>query len=180
MRKSTLENLFEEMRGDTEEVIEETSESTKEPSVEEKLANSEDRCKVLEQMYANLLKDFNNVKRQCERKVNEANVKANEKLISDFLPILDDFSRAKVHGELSSGVGLIYDKFNEYLSSRGLKKIDTHETTFDIDYHEAIGEVSVPSDENGKIVDCIQDGYLFNDKVIRYAKVLVGKYNGMV
>ena len=77
---------------------------------------------------------------------------------------------------LKEGMELIYQKFQKVLEGLGVKKIDTEDKDFDVDYHEAIAMVpGVGDDKKGKVLDCVQTGYMLNDKVIRHAKVAVGQ-----
>jgi molecular chaperone GrpE len=104
-------------------------------------------------------------------------------LLKDILPVVDDFERGfdtiekseDIDG-LKQGMNLIYTKFIEFLRQNGVKEIEAKEKEFDIDFHEALTKIPAPSDElKGKVVDVIEKGYLLNEKVIRYAKVVVGE-----
>lgn len=106
-----------------------------------------------------------------------------EKSIISILPIVDDFERAMTSMEsaedvkaVADGVRLIYDKLMKTLEKDGVKVIATKGESLDTDYHEAIAVIPAPSEElKGKIVDCVQNGYTLNEKVIRHAKVVVGE-----
>lgn len=104
-----------------------------------------------------------------------------EKTISAILPVLDDFERAlndKTDDPkaIKEGMELIYKKFVSTLESLGVKKIEAKDKDFDVDYHEAVAMVpGLGDDKKGKVIDCIQEGYMLNDKVIRHAKVAVGQ-----
>lgn len=105
-----------------------------------------------------------------------------EKSISSILPIVDDFERALKNMETATdvaavkGVELIYNKFMSVLGQNGVKVIETKEQPLDTDYHEAIAVIPAPNEAlKGKILDCVQTGYILNDKVIRHAKVVVGE-----
>ena len=106
-----------------------------------------------------------------------------EKAISAILPVLDDMERAIANGEktedpkvLREGMELIYAKFQKVLEGLGVKKIDTEDADFDTDVHEAVAMVpGMGDDKKGKVLDCIQTGYMLNEKVIRHAKVAVGQ-----
>jgi len=106
-----------------------------------------------------------------------------EKAVQAVLPVADDMERALENGEktddpqvLKEGMELIYQKFMKALESLGVKKIDTTDADFDVDFHEAIAMVPGMGDEkSGKVLDCVQTGYTLNDKVIRHAKVAVGQ-----
>ena len=104
-----------------------------------------------------------------------------EKVLTEILPIVDDLERAEQQMEkmtdvdaVKKGVELIIDKFIKFLNSQGVKEIDTKDQDFDVNYHEAITMVPSQNDEQkGKVIDCVTKGYTLNDKVIRYAKVVV-------
>ena len=105
-----------------------------------------------------------------------------EKTITAILPVLDDFERAlaDTHTDdpaaIKEGMDLIFKKFVKTLEGLGVKKIDTDDKDFDVDYHEAIAMVpGMGDDKKGKVIDCVQTGYMLNDKVIRHAKVAVGQ-----
>jgi molecular chaperone GrpE len=108
---------------------------------------------------------------------------AAEDVIKDLLPVADDFERAiqnipdtddtKIHME---GMVLIYNKLKKLLEQKGVKEIEAKEQDFDTDLHEAITKIPAPTDElKGKVVDVIEKGYTLNDKVIRFAKVVIGE-----
>ena len=107
-----------------------------------------------------------------------ADKKAEEAAI---LPILDDFERAIADKSedpkaIKEGVKMIFNKFVKTLEGLGVKKIETNDKDFDVDFHEAIAMVpGMGDDKKGKIIDCVQTGYTMNDKVIRHAKVAVGQ-----
>ncbi|MEG1581221.1 MAG: nucleotide exchange factor GrpE, partial [Bacteroidaceae bacterium] len=106
-----------------------------------------------------------------------------EKVISSFLLVLDDMERALENFEkandieaLKEGVELIFQKMTKVLAGHGLKKIEIVDQDFNTDYHEAIAMIPAPTEDlKGKIIDCVQSGYMLNDKVIRHAKVAVGQ-----
>jgi molecular chaperone GrpE len=96
---------------------------------------------------------------------------------------LDDFARAKANAEIensnepfSEGVQLVYNKLHTTLEQRGLVAMESNGTDFDPEYHEAITEIPAPTEEmKGKVIDTVETGYTLKDKIIRYAKVVVGK-----
>ena len=107
----------------------------------------------------------------------------NEELLKDLLTVVDDFERgidtidkSNDLNALKSGIHLIYNKFSEFIKQKGLKEIEAIEKDFDLDYHEAVTKIPAPSEDlKGKIVDVIEKGYILNEKVVRYAKVVVGE-----
>ena len=106
-----------------------------------------------------------------------------EKVLTEILPIIDDLERAEQGMEhmtevnaVKEGVELIIEKFMKFMKSQGVEPIDTKDKDFDVNYHEAITMIPAPAPEmKGKVIDCISKGYTLNEKVIRYAKVVVGE-----
>ncbi len=125
--------------------------------------------------------EFENYRKRTLKEKAELIMNGGEKTISAILPVLDDFERALADKSedpkaIKEGVKMIFNKFVKSLESLGVKKIDTNDKDFDVDYHEAIAMVpGMGDDKKGKIIDCVQSGYTLNDKVIRHAKVAVGQ-----
>ncbi|MBO5000272.1 MAG: nucleotide exchange factor GrpE [Bacteroidaceae bacterium] len=156
-------------------------------TVEEQLANmlaeaqqmvSEERDK-----YLRLSAEFDNYRKRTLKEKAELIKNGAEKTLTAILPVLDDFERALKNMEASEetkamkeGVELIFNKFQKVLGQEGLQKIETEGQAFDTDFHEAIALIPAPSEDlKGKILDCVQTGYMLNDKVIRHAKVAVAQ-----
>lgn len=131
--------------------------------------------------YIRLYSEFENFRKRTAKEKLDLIQSANEQLIKTMLPVADDFERAsnafpdRAAKELE-GFFLIQSKFRKVLEVYGVKVMDAGPgKDFNPDFHEAISQVSAPSPElKGKIVDVVEKGYLLNDKVIRYAKVVVG------
>ncbi len=125
--------------------------------------------------------EFENYRKRTLKEKAELIMNGGEKTISAILPVLDDFERALADKSedpkaIKEGVKMIFNKFVKSLESLGVKKIETNDKDFDVDYHEAIAMVpGMGDDKKGKIIDCVQSGYTLNDKVIRHAKVAVGQ-----
>ena len=125
--------------------------------------------------------EFDNYRKRTIKEKEELRLNGGEKAIDAILPVLDDFERALSDKSddpdaIRAGVEMIYNKFIKVLESLGVKKIATDDVDFDVDYHEAIAMVPGLGDEKkGKVIDCVQNGYMMNDKVIRHAKVAVGQ-----
>ncbi|MFL2564754.1 MAG: nucleotide exchange factor GrpE, partial [Parvicellaceae bacterium] len=108
---------------------------------------------------------------------------ASENVIKEILPIVDDFERAILNNKdvsdaenIKEGLELIYNKLNKTLANQGLKSMDSIEKEFDADIHEAITKIPAPKEKlKGKVIDVIEKGYTINEKVIRFAKVVVGE-----
>ncbi len=160
-----------------EEVLDEKSQ------LELKLAEAAEKIVTLEDKYLRQVAEFDNYRKRTIKEKAELIKNGGERTIESILPVLDDFERAIATmqksdnaAELRTGVELIYNKFVGILKQNGLQKIETEGKEFDTDYHEAIAMVPTPDESlKGKVLDCIQTGYILNDKVIRHAKVAVGE-----
>jgi len=194
--KSMKENIEKEQNSNVEDVkFEDKQTEEKKPkgksrkkkeTKEDKLVaqNEElqEKYNDLNDRFLRLYSEFDNFRKRNAKEKLELIKTASQNLIVDLLPILDDLERGidafKEHNadpELIKGVELIYNKFYNILKQKGLKAMDSMGKEFDTDWHEAITNIPAPSEDlKGKVVDVIQKGYLLNDKVIRYAKVIVG------
>lgn len=127
--------------------------------------------------------EFDNFRKRTLREKADLIKTAGEKVFVNILPLIDDFERAIQAMDstedvlaVKEGVDLIYAKFISFLNANGVKAIATENEPFDVDVHEAVTMFPAPSEEmKGKIIDCLSKGYMLNDKVIRYAKVVVGE-----
>ena len=125
--------------------------------------------------------EFENYRKRTMKEKADLILNGGEKTISAILPILDDFERALADKSedpkaIKEGVQMIFNKFVKTLEGLGVKKIETDDKDFDVDFHEAIAMVpGMGDDKKGKVIDCVQTGYTLNDKVIRHAKVAVGQ-----
>lgn len=154
---------------------EKTEEMAETPSPEELLAEEKDR-------YIRLYAEFENYKKRTAKEKMEFFQYANQDMMIAMLAILDDFERAlkelQKNGDEAhlQGVELIYNKFKNKLTEKGLTKIEVAAgDNFDVDIHEAITQIPAPSEDlKGKIVDVVETGYKLNDRVIRFAKVVTG------
>lgn len=158
-------------------------EATKEPTLEEQLEEAQAKIAELNDKYLRLMAEFDNYRKRVMKEKTELIKSAGTKVITTILPVLDDMERAEQNMEkmddvaaLKEGLLLIFDKFMKLMATEGLKKIEAIDKVFDTDYHEAIAMVpGQPDDKKGKVIDCIQTGYMLNDKVIRHAKVAVAQ-----
>lgn len=136
---------------------------------------------ALKDKYLRTVAEFDNYKKRTLKEKTELILNGGEKTVTAILPVLDDFERALADKTedavaIKEGMELIFKKFVKSLESLGVKKIETEDKTFDVDFHEAIAMVpGVGDDKKGKVIDCVQTGYTLNDKVIRHAKVAVGQ-----
>ena len=127
--------------------------------------------------------EFDNYRKRTLKERAELIRNGGEKTITAILPVLDDMERAIENGAktddpavLREGMELIYQKFMKALEAQGVSKIETEDADFDTDVHEAVAMVpGMGDDKKGKVIDCLQQGYKLNDKVIRHAKVAVGQ-----
>ena len=160
------------------EKAEETAEEETDP-----LDKALEEIKELKEQLLYKAAEFDNFRRRTIKEKAELILNGSEKAVQAVLPVADDMERALENSEktddpqvLKEGMELIYQKFMKALESLGVKKIDTTDADFDVDFHEAIAMVPGMGDEkSGKVLDCVQTGYTLNDKVIRHAKVAVGQ-----
>lgn len=154
------------------------SNSPEEPSPLEK---AEEEIKVLTDKFLRTAAEFENYRKRTLKEKAELILNGSEKTITAILPVLDDFERALADNTddakaIKEGMELIFHKFVKVLEGLGVKKIETEDKDFDVDFHEAIAMVpGMGDDKKGKVIDCVQTGYTLNDKVIRHAKVAVGQ-----
>src|SRR6056297_7431 len=142
-----------------------------------------DKYDELNNKFMRLAAEFDNFKKRTARERIDLLQNAAKDTIADLLPILDDFDRAKKLSDdpsseeaFSDGVELVYQKLHSTLKKKGLQSMDSDGEVFDVELHEALTEVPAPSKGmKGKVVDTIEKGYFLNDKIIRHAKVVVGK-----
>ena len=173
---------------DEETVGQETSQENEAPLTEEEklaqeLEKANEQIEEQKDKYLRLSAEFDNYRKRTMKEKAEPILNGGEKSISSILPIVDDFERALKNMETATdvaavkeGVELIYNKFMSVLGQNGVKVIETKEQPLDTDYHEAIAVIPAPNEAlKGKILDCVQTGYILNDKVIRHAKVVVGE-----
>lgn len=149
------------------------------PSEEEKL-----RADLSEanDKYLRLYAEFDNFKRRTTKERIDLLQTAGKDVLQSLLPVLDDFERALKSMESASdvaavkeGINLVHSKLKNILVQKGLKEMESIGSAFDADLHEAITNIPAPSDEmKGKVIDEVEKGYFLNDKVIRFAKVVVG------
>lgn len=133
--------------------------------------------------YLRLMAEFDNFRRRTSKERLELIQTAGKDVIVSLLDVLDDCDRAEKQlqttedvKQIREGIQLVFNKLRAALQAKGLKAMESVQTDFDVEKHEAITEVPAPSPElKGKVVDEVQKGYYLNDKIIRFAKVVVGK-----
>ena len=132
--------------------------------------------------YLRMVAEFDNFRRRTAREKEELRVTAGKDVIQSLLVVMDDMSRAEAQLEkaadvdaIKEGLSLVFSKFRHIMQQKGLKVMDSANADFNADLHEAITEIPAPHEKlKGKILDTIEPGYYLNDKLIRYAKVVVG------
>ena len=180
------ENLEEVNTENTESAEAEKTEETAQEEEAEELDPLEKAQAELAEMKNQLLykaAEFENYRKRTLKERAELILNGGEKVITAILPVLDDMERAIANGSktedpqvLREGMELIYQKFVKTLEAQGVSKIETKDADFDTDLHEAVAMVpGMGDDKKGKVIDCLQEGYKLNDKVIRHAKVAVGQ-----
>ena len=183
--KETLdkEALNAEETTNTADSQNECNETTSQGESVETVETLKAELEALKDKYLRTVAEFDNYKKRTLKEKTELILNGSEKTVTTFLPILDDMERAIANAGKSTditaveeGWELIYNKFIKQLDSIGVKKIETNDADFDVDYHEAVAMVpGMGDDKKGKVIDCVQTGYTLNDKVIRHAKVAVGQ-----
>ena len=161
----------------------ETSENSEEPEEQDPLEKAQAEIAELKNQLLYKVAEFENYRKRTLKERAELILNGGEKFITSILPILDDMERAIENGAktddpevLREGMTLIHQKFMKTLEAQGVSKIDTENADFDTDLHEAVAMVpGMGDDKKGKVIDCLQQGYKLNDKVIRHAKVAVGQ-----
>lgn len=182
--EASEETIVNEEVADTEKA-EETEETEQAAEAEEKdplEAAQEEIAQLKEQMLYKAA-EFDNYRKRTIKEKAELLLNGAEKTVVAVLPVLDDMERAIAEGKktddpevIREGMELIFQKFIKVLEGLGVKAIDTTDKDFDVDMHEAIAMVpGMGDDKKGKVIDCVQTGYMLNDKVIRHAKVAVGQ-----
>ena len=167
--------------GETSTTSDSSEASEEETSEQSPLEKAEEEIAQLKDQYLRARAEFENYRKRTIKEKAELILNGGEKTITAILPVLDDFERALADQTedpeaIKQGMELIYHKFIKTLEGLGVKKIETEEKPFDVDYHEAIAMVpGMGDDKKGMVIDCVQTGYTLNDKVIRHAKVAVGQ-----
>ncbi|MBK6966846.1 MAG: nucleotide exchange factor GrpE [Bacteroidales bacterium] len=155
---------------------------TTETGAEDTIAGLKKKVEELNDKFLRLYSEFDNYRKRVIKEKSDLSKTASEEVITNLLPILDDFERAigtfekvETAEPLKEGTLLIYNKLKNSLTQKGLQETEALGLPFDTDFHEAIANVPSPSeDQKNKILDVTQKGYALNGKVIRFAKVVVG------
>ena len=177
------ENIENEEKAPENAASEETTNDADEQETSQEEQSPEDKIAELNDKYLRLYSEFDNYRKRTSKERLELFKTAGQDIMVDLIPVLDDFERALQNMDkkgdvktIRKGVDLVYNKFKNSLESKGLKPFKSVETEFDPEIHDAITKIPAPSKKlKGKVVDEIEKGYKLNDKVIRYAKVVVGE-----
>ena len=161
----------------------ENPENTESAEEKDPLEKAQEEIADLKNQLLYKVAEFDNYRKRTLKERAELILNGGEKFITAILPVLDDMERAIENGAktddpevLREGMTLIHQKFMKTLEAQGVTKIDTTDADFDTDVHEAVAMVpGMGDDKKGKVIDCLQQGYKLNDKVIRHAKVAVGQ-----
>lgn len=159
-----------------------TEEVSETEMLQAKVAELEARVAELEDLKLRQMAEFDNFRRRTNKEKLELMTTAGERIFKDMLPLVDDFERAKDAmaktddiEAVRQGIELIYNKFIGFLAANDVKVINTTDADFNTDLHEAITTFAAGEDKKGKVIDCTQKGYTLGEKVIRFAKVVVGE-----
>ena len=147
---------------------------------EDELLKLKNELEIQKDKYVRLVAEFDNFKRRNAKEKGELIQTAGKDVIISMLDVLDDCDRAEKQmnneGQIIEGVQLVFNKLRSTLQAKGLKAMESIDTDFDVHKHEAIAEVPVEDEsKKDKVIDEIVKGYYLNDKLIRFAKVIVGK-----
>lgn len=191
-KKHKAENEAENVQNQTQETVENQQEERVENAGNEASASDETNNRVAELQEALITKtdqllrlqaEFDNYRKRTLKEKMDLTKSAGESILVNILPLIDDFERALAAMEntediaaVRDGVILIHKRFSDFLTQNSVKEIEAVNADFDTDQHEALTKIPAPSEElKGKVVDVIQKGYTLNDKVIRFAKVVIGE-----
>lgn len=168
----------------TSEIEEEgTKEEEKTDNENEKTDDQQAEYDKMKDKYLRLSAEFDNYRKRTLKERMELIKSAGEDILTNILPVMDNFERAlksmddaKDIDAVKEGVHLIHNNFKEFLKQKGVKEIEAKGKEFDTDIHEAVSKFPAPSkDMKGKVIDVVEKGYMLNEKVIRFAKVVVGE-----
>lgn len=185
MKKEEKKEMQEEQQQTETQATEQNKEQQEKAEMTdtEKLAAANEEIAQLKDKYLRQVAEFDNYRKRTLKEKTELILNGGEKVLGALLPVLDDLDRAVANiaksndvETLKEGVDLIVDKLSKTLATQGLQKMDTIGKEFDTDFHEAVALIPAPEEsKKNHVIDCVQPGYMLNDKVIRHAKVVVGQ-----
>jgi molecular chaperone GrpE len=160
-----------------------SAKTTKKPEASSKMKALQKELQEQKEKYLRLSADFDNYRKRTMKEKIDLTKQAGEEIFNRILPVLDNLERAMKSVEeakdmdaVKEGMHLIYNMFKEYLGQQGVKEIEAMHQEFDTDVHEAVTKIPASDSKlKGKVVDVIEKGYFLNDKVLRYAKVVIGE-----
>jgi len=181
MNIEDINNDMEDMN--TDENVAGTTHLNDSLGVEDEVEKLKQEVQDQKDKYLRLFAEFDNFRKRSARENLEIRQTAGKEVITSLLDVLDDCERAEKQlqsaeniDQIKAGVQLVFNKLRSTLQARGLKPMQSINTDFDVEKHEAITEVPVKDEKlKGKVIDEVQKGYYLNDKIIRFAKVVVGK-----
>ena len=178
---SKKEKKIKDLNGANDELTE-LQEQVK--TLEEEKAALEEEKAELEDKNLRMMAEFDNFRKRTNKEKLDLMATAGERIFTEMLPLVDDFERALASindandandDALLNGVQLIYQKFVGFLEKNDVHVIETEGVDFNTDEHEAVTTFAAGEDKKGKVIDCTQKGYKLGEKVIRFAKVVVGE-----
>ncbi|MBQ5452894.1 MAG: nucleotide exchange factor GrpE [Bacteroidales bacterium] len=185
LSENDSQNVSDEQTDTTEsaETDKTSEETTDNQEAQQPAEDFETKYNELNDRYLRLMAEFDNYRKRTLKEKMELTKTGGEDVLKGILPVVDNMERAiksletaKDLEAVKEGIDLIYKKFQEFLTAKGLKEIEAQGLELDTDKHEAVTKFPAPSEDlKGKIIDVIEKGYTLNDKVIRYAKVVIGE-----
>lgn len=185
VKNTTSEEQNAEILSNTDETVEsiETVEEKEMSQTLNEMSKIKEELQEQKEKYLRLYAEFDNFRRRSAKERIEYTQTAGQEVIKSLLEVLDDCSRAEKQMYkteeptiIREGLQLVFHKLKNTLSSKGVKEMETIGKPFDADFHEAITEIPAPNEDMvGKVIDEVEKGYYLNDKIIRYAKVVIGK-----
>ncbi|MCK4853037.1 MAG: nucleotide exchange factor GrpE [Bacteroidales bacterium] len=181
--KDGAEKTVDGQKQKSAEVKPKSARTRKKPEKSAKLKELEAALQEQKEKYLRLSADFDNYRKRTMKEKIELTKQAGEEIFARILPVLDNLERAMMSIEeakdleaVKEGMQLIYNLFTEYLGQQGVKEIEAMHQDFDTDVHDAVTKIPSPDKKlKGKVVDVIERGYFLNEKVLRYAKVVIGE-----
>lgn len=168
--------------GNTNEENTEEQENSEPKTPEEQIAALEQQVADLKNAMLYKVAEFENYRKRTIKEKADLILNGGKKVMEALLPVADDLERAEANIEkatdveaLKEGLQLVFQKFTKTLEGLGLKKMEVVGEDFSTDYHEAIAFVPASDEQKGKVIDCVQNGYMLNEQVVRFAKVAVGQ-----
>ena len=177
----TAEAAASETAETTDSEAEETATAEPVDEKDAKIAELEAQVVAQKDQYLRLYAEFDNYKKRTLKEKAELIQTAGKNVLEQMLPLIDDVERAMVSVQkadsvdgVKEGIDLIYNKFVKFLDSNNVKEIETVGLPFNTDFHEAVAQVPMGEDKKGVVIDCTQKGYIMGEKVVRFAKVVIG------